>query len=100
MSTQSNAAQKLTSVVLADLREEELSDSTTDSNSSSDANEEIMNAADESNSGDEDDDSDSTMTEEVPITVPQKQGKASKNTTTPKHLICACPCCMRPLTNS
>ena len=67
---------------------------------SSDANEEIMNAADESNSGDEDDDSDSTMTEEVPITVPQKQGKASKNTTTPKHLICACPCCMRPLTNS
>ena len=34
MSTQSNAAQKLTSVVLAALREEELSDSTTDSNSS------------------------------------------------------------------
>lgn len=79
------AALKLTSVVLA-LREEEESDSTTDSNSNSDDDEEIANAADESNpeAGDQDDDSDSTEEPEVPIAVPQKRGKASENTATPK----------------
>ena len=78
------AALKLTSVVLA-LREEEESDSTTDSNSNSD-NEESANTADESNSeaGDEDD---SNSIEEVPIAVPQKRGKASKNTATPKSFV-------------
>ena len=83
--TQPNAAPKLTSVVLATLREEEELDSTTDSNSNSD-DEESANAADESNSeaGDEDD---SNSIEEVPIAVPQKRGKASKNTATPKSFL-------------
>jgi hypothetical protein len=81
--TQSNAAPKLTSVVLAASREEEESDTTQATNSnSSDDDDDIANAADESNSSDEDDDSDSI--EEVPIAVPQKRGKASKNTATPK----------------
>jgi hypothetical protein len=51
-----NIALKLTSVILAALREEEELDSTTNHNSDSDDDEEIMNAADESNpeAGEED----------------------------------------------
>jgi len=81
---QPNAAPKLTSAVLAALREEEESDSTTNSNSNSDDDEEITNTADEGNpeAGDADGDSDSV--EEIPIAVPRKRGKASKNAAMPK----------------
>lgn len=81
--TRPNAApkQSTSSAVLSALREEEESDSTTTISNSNSDEDEIANAADESNpAGDEDDDSDSI--EEVPIAIPQKRGKASKNTPT------------------
>ena len=82
--TQPNAAPKLTSAILAALREEEESDSMPNSNSNSDDNEEIADAADEGHSeaGDADDDSD--LVEEVPVAVPRKRGKASKDAAMPK----------------
>ena len=81
-----NIAPKPTSAVLAALREEEESDSTTNRNSNSDNDEEIANAADESNPEAGDEGSDSDTVEEVPIAVPRKHAKASNNAAMPKSL--------------